>query len=657
MRANGRRAASAGRATPLRGAWKVQLAQAVARLRADVSFAVIDAVLIVLAYTAAMSFRFLDDAVVASNWLTSYLIVLPVILLVHLLANMLFGTYGHVWEYASVGEALRIVGASASAVSVLLGGLLVYRGMGGVGLIPSSVLALGAMLTLGGMGAVRFRSRMFSLRRMGEQIDRPELSLVVGVGKAAADLGRYRGEPGSRTNIVGYVDPQGDGPETTRRLAGLPVLGRIQDLPDLVEVYGIDQVIMATPNAAALAREVVDLCVNVDVRFRIVPELDSVLTDSSGILDIRDLELDDLLPRSAIQTDLGNVASMLDGKRVLVTGAGGSIGSEIVRQILDFSPSMVLALDNDETHLFDAMIAWSAKTRRPYPVLADIRDKAALLRVFDEHRPEVVFHAAAHKHVPILEEYPAEAVKTNVIGTLNLLEAAVDVERFVLISTDKAVSPSNVMGATKRMAEMLLQASNGKAHTGTFCAVRFGNVLGSRGSVVPTFMRQIQLGGPVTVSDPRMERYFMTVDEAVHLVLQAAALSEGGEVFVLDMGEPVKISDLAHRLIRLAGLVPGRDIEVITSGVRPGEKMSEILSRLPLNPSAHPKIRIARPSYAGVATLFDAAEILRKMSEEGDSPGIRELVMSMASRDWSPHEMIDLSDWGYDASIKRREVG
>ncbi|MGH8949565.1 MAG: polysaccharide biosynthesis protein, partial [Acidimicrobiia bacterium] len=340
-----------------------------------------------------------------------------------------------------------------------------------------------------------------------------------------------------------------------------------------------------------------------DVRLRIVPDLDELLTGYDGGPDIRDLEIEDLLLRPSVTTDLEAVESILYGKTVLVTGAGGSIGSEIVNQALRFMPGKVIAMDNDETHLHDNMVKWDAPAGTELiPALCDVRDKKKLKALIAKYQPQVVYHAAAHKHVPILEEWPEEAVKTNVVGTNNLLKVIRDtgIERFVLISTDKTVDPKGVMGASKRMAELLVQsASNTNTSGCIYSSVRFGNVLGSRGSVVPTFMEQIRAGGPVTITDERMTRYFMTISEAVQLVLQASALAERGEVFVLDMGQPVRIVDLAHRMIRLGGLVPGRDIEVKTIGARPGEKLVEELAHGPLLSSSHPQINIAETQVPG----------------------------------------------------------
>jgi FlaA1/EpsC-like NDP-sugar epimerase len=622
------------------------IARRLASLRVDVSFAVVDALMIAAAYTAALVLRFAEQPNgVPRSWWIDFAWVLPVIICVHLIANILVGTYGHVWEHASVAEAIRIVLASAGAGTAMLATVLAARAwLGVVGPIPVGSLVLGSLLTVMLMGAVRFRARLFSFNRRQAATGPARRVLVVGTGQLAATLARHRGIDGQRIDVVGFVSTQAE--RMDRRLAGLPVLGTIEDTPGLIRAQAIDEVIVATGDGAHVVRRLVDLCLEVDVRLRIVPDIGSALQDSAKIQDVRDLEPDDLLDRPAVDTDLHEVGETLRGRRVLVTGAGGSIGSELVRQVLGMDPAILLVLDHDETHLHEATQMWSGYGVPVEAILCDIRDRTRVLRAFDDSRPQVVFHAAAHKHVPILEKCPDEAVKTNVLGTEYLLQASrrVGVERFVLISTDKACNPVGVMGASKRMAEMLVQVAARISDTGIYSAVRFGNVLGSRGSVVPTFVDQIKRGGPVTVTDPDMTRYFMTIAEAVQLVLQASAIAENGDVLVLDMGEPVRILDLAHRLIRMAGLVPERDIEVVYTGRRPGEKLHEVLSTGELRPSPHPAISVAESGAPGAITLHDTVHTLVKLANRGDGDAIRELLLAFAGRDWDCHETIHLDD-------------
>lgn len=614
-----------------------------AQARADLSFALVDAMLISVAYMAALGIRSLDGQVDA-EWWVKVAIALPVVVVVHLVANIVAGAYGHVWEYASVSEAKRVMVAGFWACAIL--GLSTVA-FGDERPIPISVVIIGSGLTVGFLGMVRFRSRLFSFHRT-LKLDSRDRVLILGTGKHAADLAHNTLRGPHKVTVVGFVSA---GPDSgVRRLAGLPILGELEDIADLIVRYDVHQVIVAAEGGSALSRRLVDLCVDVDVRLRIAPDLDEILTGFDGGPDIRDLELEDLLLRPTVTTDLEAVSAILRDKVVLVTGAGGSIGSEIVAQVLRFMPKSLIALDNDETHLHDGMLSWDEPAgTKLIPALCDLRDEKKLAQIIAKYRPQVVYHAGAHKHVPILEKWPEEAIKTNVVGTSNLLSAirGTRIERFVLISTDKTVSPTGVMGASKRVAELLVQAASrsdrGKC---VYSSVRFGNVLGSRGSVVPTFMEQIRRGGPVTITDERMTRYFMTVDEAVQLVLQASALAEHGEVFVLDMGQPVRIMDLANRMIRLAGLVPGRDIEVKESGARPGEKLHEKLAHGPLAPSAHPQINIAESSAPSQAILSDCVRRLRELSgSPQERTALRATLLEFANTDdWSIETTIDLAE-------------
>ena len=615
-----------------------RIAGSLAQFRADISFAVVDAILIALSYMTALALRSLDGGLPAVWW-PRVLNAIPIIVGVHLVSNIVMGAYGHVWEYASIAEARRVIAATFWASLTLILGTFAL----GIRPVPLSVLTAGALITLACLGVVRFRSRLFSFHRTLD-VDARDRVLILGTGHQAADVARNATVGPHAVNVVGFVSPLAV--PSVRRLAGLPVLGLLEEIASLVREFKIDQVVVASDGAATLAKQLVDLCVDVDVQLRIVPDLDEVLR--GGGPDIRDLQLDDLLLRERVSTDMQLVESTLSGKRVLVTGAGGSIGSEIVAQVLRFMPERLIAVDHDETHLHDGRLEWDPPAgTKIVSALADIRDERAIERLIRREKPDVVYHAAAHKHVPILEQWPDEAIKTNVIGTVNLLRAikGTNVERFVLISTDKTVDPQGVMGASKRVAEMLVQSAavtDGEACH--FASVRFGNVLGSRGSVVPTFMEQIRTGGPVTITDERMTRYFMTTDEAVELVLQAGALASGGEVFVLDMGQPVRIVDLAHRMIRLAGLVPGRDIEVKITGARPGEKLVEELSHGELIESEHPKINIAATECPGPVTLHDMIGQMEKKAASGRSSELKRMLLTVANLRWSSDETVDLRE-------------
>ncbi|HEX6230976.1 MAG TPA: nucleoside-diphosphate sugar epimerase/dehydratase, partial [Actinomycetota bacterium] len=542
-------------------------ARIVAHVRRDVPLALLDSVVVVVAYLVPLVLR-LDGEVPSSMW-GRFWRFMPSVVVVHLLCNYLLGLYGQMWRYASVQEARRVVLAGALALALVLLGTLWFGRP-----IPRSVAILGAGLALMGAGAVRFQSRLFAFRRRtadggGGGARRV---LLVGAGDAGAMVLRdILRTPSLALEPVGFVDD--DPRKRGLALHGVSVLGARAQIPALAARHDVDEVLLTLATATSdVVRDVAELCEAAGVSLRVLPSVREIVDGRVTARDLRDLRIEDLLGRQQVHSDLEAVRSLLLGKRVLITGAGGSIGSEIARQVVAFEPSLLLLLDNDETHLFD-VVSDVGDAATAVPLLADIRDRARVVDLVLEHRPEVVFHAAAHKHVPLLETHPHEALLTNVLGTANVADAAVaaGVERFVLISTDKAVRPVSVMGGSKRVAEEIVRSLEGRGTA--FCAVRFGNVLGSRGSVIPTFLRQIRAGGPVTVTDPGMIRYFMSVEEAVTLVLEAATLSTGGEVFSLEMGEPIGILDLARKLIHLSGRVPDRDVPIVVTGARPGERL------------------------------------------------------------------------------------
>jgi FlaA1/EpsC-like NDP-sugar epimerase len=404
--------------------------------------------------------------------------------------------------------------------------------------------------------------------------------------------------PDNELNPIGFIDD--DSSMHRYRVCDLPVFGSLSDLSGVVRKHMIDQVVIAMPSASgAVVREVVKNASSVGVETRTVPGLFEILSGRVGISTLREVQIEDLLRRAPVEIDLDAVSSIVTDSKVLVTGAGGSIGSELCRQVASLDPRHLILLGHGENSIFE--IQNELLSRFPglqvTPVIADVRNPQRIREVVRAWRPHAIFHAAAHKHVPLMEANVVEAVTNNVLGTRNVVDAAAlyGTKNFVLISTDKAVRPSSVMGATKRAAEIVVQLAAHR-HGANFVSVRFGNVLGSRGSVVPTFLRQIRMGGPVTITHPEMRRYFMTIPEAVQLVLQAGALGRGGEVFVLDMGEPVRIVDLAQDLIRLSGLEVGRDIELKFTGARPGEKLYEemFFSSEMVQPTNHPKVLRAR---------------------------------------------------------------
>lgn len=528
----------------------------------------------------------------------------------------LFGIYRRYWLYASVEELLIL--ALAVTVSVVIVGALslgleqaVYHNTSLVPrLIPVLFWPTALLVTACPRFAIRV-SEHYKRRRVRGQRPRlqPDAVLVIGAGAAGAMIVREtQTNPQLGLNVVGFLDDDQRKHRTT--IHGVPVLGDRQAIPQVVPAYHIDQIIIAIPTVhGQVIREIASLCEAVEITPKIIPGVYELLDGRVHVKQLRDVQIEDLLRREPVQTDTLAVDSLIRGRRVLVTGGGGSIGSELCRQIVRCGPAELVVLGHGENSIFDicnelvrqieaeAGRAAKASMVRPrlQPVIADIRFPDRIQAIFQQYRPHLVFHAAAHKHVPLMEANPLEAISNNVLGTHTVLEAALlsGVERFIMISTDKAVNPSNIMGASKRMAEILVHRvamQSGKP----YAAVRFGNVLGSRGSVVLTFKQQIAAGGPVTVTHPEMRRYFMTIPEAVHLVLQAAVLGRGGEVFMLDMGEPVKIVDLARDLIELSGLEVGRDIDIAYTGIRPGEKLFEELFKSGQNylPTTHKDILV-----------------------------------------------------------------
>ena len=541
--------------------------------------------LLLLFSIALFSFALrLNPKIFLRFWLAMWLFV-AVAVPVKLLVYYLFGLYRRVWRYASVDELMLV------AVATFVGELLAMGlAFGLTSLfsitprVPLSIPFIDGLLTLLAVGGSRFVVRLHEQARQRRQ-PRDHGGVVrrvaiVGAGNAGAMIAKeMRANPQLGLVLVGFLDD--DDTKRGMRIHGSPVLGGRSEIPKLAVEHNVDELIIAMPTAPGSAiREIRDLSVQAGIPARTVPGLYEILSGRVSVSQIRDVEIEDLLRREAIHTDTSAVERMLRGCRVLVTGAGGSIGGEVCRQIARCDPAALILLGHGENSIYTI----ANELQRLWPdcscqqVIADVRDLDRLDHLFRVHQPDVVFHAAAHKHVPLMEANAVEAVTNNVLGTANLLRLSEThgVNLFVLISTDKAVSPSSVMGATKRVAEMLVQKS--ALQSGRhYVAVRFGNVLGSRGSVIPLFKRQIAHGGPVTITHPEVCRYFMTIPEAVQLVLQAAALGQGGEVFVLDMGEPVRIVDLARDLIDLSGLKVGQDIDVVYTGLRPGEKLFEAL--------------------------------------------------------------------------------
>ncbi len=545
-----------------------------------------------------------------------------------------FGLYRRLWIYASTGE-LRLITAAVTTASVLTSSVMavlivtdnVRPGM------PRSALGIDWLLSLVLIGGSRFALRILAEQSMTARANGKEKrAIIIGAGDAGALVVREL-QKTAQLNLtpVGFLDD--DPAKQQHVIYGVKVIGAVNDLATAIDLHHVDEVIIAIPSAPGqLVRTVNDVCRVKGIVSRTMPGIYELIGGKVSVNRLREVDITDLLRREPVRVNDEAVGAALAGKRVLVTGAGGSIGRELCRQIARRGPAQLVLLGHGENSIFEILL----ELQNDYPdlplvpVIADIRNPERLAQVFQQHQPQVVFHAAAHKHVPLMEANPVEALTNNVLGTHNVVRAALvhHTERFVLISTDKAVRPSSIYGATKRLAEMLVLDA---AHeTGrAFTVVRFGNVLGSRGSIIPIFKNQIARGGPVTITHPDMYRFFMTIPEAVYLVLQAASMEQGGETFVLNMGEPVRILDLAEDLIRLSGLEPHRDIEIAFTGIRPGEKLTEELwdEGTPLTKTLHPDIfKLEQNASTFHPNLPQAIEQLSLLSHSADAQAIAALL-------------------------------
>jgi FlaA1/EpsC-like NDP-sugar epimerase len=553
------------------------------------------------------------------------------------------GMYSVYWRYATLADVLRIAWAGlwAGVVGMLVGFVLIPEMALADRRVPVSVVVLGSLLTIAAISLPRLGLRILSALSASAS-GRSRATLIVGAGAAGQLVLRTMGH-GSSTDMVpvGFLDD--DPAKRGLRIGGVEVRGTLDDLIAVARRHKVRDIIIAMPSVGPeVIRRIVADAAHLGVAARTVPSLEALLTGQLEVGSLRRVQLTDLLNRDPVVTDLRQIAADLFGKRVLVTGAGGSIGSELCRQIARCAPAEVILLGHGENSIFEIYneLCAAHPDLKLHPCIADVRDARRLAQIVSVHRPEVIFHAAAHKHVPLMEANVIEAVTNNVLGTNNLLEAAqaAGTGLFVLISTDKAVRPTSVMGTTKRVAELLVQRAAQRSGQ-RYVTVRFGNVLGSRGSVVPTFLKQIEAGGPVKVTHPEMRRYFMTIPEAVQLVLQAAAQGQGGELFALDMGEPVKIADMARDLIRLAGREPGVDIQLEFTGMRPGEKLYEEVFQddALVERTAHPqvlRVREAVPDTKAECLLAD----LMKNAAAGAPPAELLQLLAALVPDWA-HEI------------------
>ena len=530
-----------------------------------------------------------------------------------------FNLYWRDWEYASVYEVITVVKCvSATVIVSTISGIAFFDTK-----ITWQFLIVCWLLLVISIGGVRLSMRVFREFFADSSImENAKPTLIVGAGAAGTLLVRQMlMHPAMRMDPIAFVD---DDPEKLRKdIYGVRILGAIKDIERIVDTMGITKVVIAMPSLPIKKlNEVYDVARKTGAECVILPNIDDVMSGNLHVQQLRNVEIEDLLGRDPVQLDQTMIEKQLRGKKILVTGAGGSIGSEICRQVAKFKPKEIVILGHGENSIYQLNMELVGKYSQHFtitPVIADVQDRKRIFEVMDKYKPDVVYHAAAHKHVPLMELNPREAVKNNILGTRNVAEAAshARVKAFVMVSTDKAVNPPNIMGATKRLCEMIVQDMATRSEYTKFVAVRFGNVLGSRGSVIPLFKKQIAEGGPITVTHPDIVRYFMTIPEAAQLVIQAGSLARGGEIFVLDMGQPVKIVDLAKNLIRLSGYDEG-DIEIKFTGLRPGEKMyEELLNEGEVNPKqVFPKIHIGIADNSKINRVYNFIENFESYTDQ-----------------------------------------
>ncbi|OGO76578.1 MAG: nucleoside-diphosphate sugar epimerase [Clostridiales bacterium GWB2_37_7] len=570
-----------------------------------------DIILLNTAIYLALIIRF--EGIIPAQYINVFLNTSILLTIFNIVIFYIFGLYTSLWTYASIDELIQVfLAAAVGSVGSYPIGLLLHMPL------PRSVYIITFMLVLLFVGGSRFSYRIL---RRAKRIIIPENDkvrvMVIGAGDAGSMVIReMQSHDGFSYSPVVVVDD--DKRKHKAKIHGVPVKGGKNKIIELVEKYNISEIIIAMPSASKQTRsEVINICKKTKCKLKTLPGMYELINDKVSIRKIRNVSIEDILGREEVKLNTEEISDCIKDQVILITGGGGSIGSELCRQIARFQPKKLLILDIYENNAYDLQneLKHTYKDKLDFDVIiASVRDKARLQEIFKKYQPSMVFHAAAHKHVPLMESNAVEAIKNNVFGTLNVAQCADEfgAKKFVLISTDKAVNPTNVMGATKRFAEMIIQSLDKQSKT-EFVAVRFGNVLGSNGSVIPLFKKQIAQGGPVTVTHPQITRYFMTIPEAAQLVIQAGAMASGGEIFVLDMGESVKIDDLARDLIRLSGYIPGVDIEIEYTGLRPGEKLYEelLLAEEGIKTTKHEHIFVAKPleiSYMEMLNHIDSIE-------------------------------------------------
>lgn len=587
---------------------------------------------------------FLDSLIVSVAIYFAFLIVYPytsqpfdtnvmiitaiALLAAHHVFALVYNLYNKVWAYASVGELVSIVKAvtltivTAGIVQFFVNDFSVYR----------RALIVTWMLHIILIGGSRFLWRIYRDRYITNS-DSKKRTLIIGAGDAGAMMARQLNSEHNDSDLwpIGFVDD--DGTKERMQVYNLPVLGKVKDVAAIVSENDIEHIVIAIPSLKnGQLNDIIEQCSKTNVKVQMIPKLEDLASGRVAVSNLKNVEVEDLLGRAPVVLDMDSIEATVTGHTVMVTGAGGSIGSELCRQLMRFKPARIILFGHGEFSIYSIDMELKKKYGQSgteiIPIIGDVKDRKRVFKVIEKYQPKKIYHAAAHKHVPLMEYNPHESVKNNVIGTKNVAEAAHanQVDTFVLVSTDKAVNPTNVMGASKRVAEMVVQHLASQSET-KFVAVRFGNVLGSRGSVIPLFKKQIEAGGPVTVTDPEMTRYFMTIPEASRLVVQAGTLARGGEIFVLDMGEPVKIVDLAKNLIRLSGYSE-EEIGIEYSGIRPGEKMyEELLGEDEVHPEeVFEKIYIGKTVEVDMDIILDLIENFRSYEADELKKVMMEIV-------------------------------
>jgi len=582
-----------------------------------------DILVIPVAWFGAYWLRFNLDSI-PLEYISNGARVFPIVVVSQGLCFWYFGLYRGIWRFASIPDVVRII--KAVVAGTLIAAVAIFFTTG-VTAIPRSVFLIHGLLLLGLIGGPRFLYRWLKDRSLYN--NRGKKALIVGAGRSGEMLVRDLLRDSKREyEPIGFVDD--DKKKQGKEIHGIRVLGGTENIGDLVA--NIDVILLALPSARSRdMRRIVGICEATNVPFRTLPKFEDLVSGRATVTELRDVKIDDLLGREPVTLKWDAIRESSEGRCVLVTGGGGSIGSELCRQIANLSPAKLIILEQSEFNLYSI----DMELRRSFPkvalvsVLGDVGDPALAAKVLRTHRPQIIFHAAAYKHVPMLENQARSAVRNNVLATRALARLADEhgCESFVLISTDKAVNPSNIMGATKLVGESYCQSLNERSAT-QFITVRFGNVLGSTGSVIPLFQKQIAEGGPVTVTDPNVTRYFMIIPEAAQLILQASSVGHGGEIFVLDMGEPINIKYLAEQLILLSGKKPGEDIEIVYTGLRPGEKLYEELFHQAeaLMPTSHPKTLLARSRVLDLALAEREIDAMAQACDDNDEPRLHRLL-------------------------------